>query len=103
MDSNGTKFHLLLGKDDWSRAKPGSQEWVRRSTRSIGSLQDLWKRSSDDAELTGLRWDADRNELTLAPQVFQFAASPRDRAPELSDRRGADRDRFANWYWIAVD
>jgi phage tail-like protein len=103
MDSNGTKFHLLLGKPDWDRAKPGAREWVRRTTRPIASLGELWNRSADDAELTGLRWDSESNVLTLAPQLFQFEPSAKDNPPRLRDRRGAGRDRFGNWYWIAED
>ncbi len=103
MDSNGTKFHLLLGKADWDRATPGAREWVRRTTRPIASLGELWKRSTDDAELTGLHWDSECCELTLAPQLFQVSASPKDRPPRLPDRRGAGRDRYGNWYWIAED
>lgn len=100
MDANGTKFHLLLGKKDWGRAKPAAREWARLTTKPSGSLAELWK-STDDAELTGLRWDSERNELTLAPQLFQFAPSARDTKPVLRDRRGAGRDRYGNWYWLA--
>ena len=100
MDANGTKFHLLLGSDDWGRAKPGAREWARLTTKSISSLAELWK-STNDA--TGLRWDSERNELTLAPQLFQFAPSASDKKPDLGDRRGAGRDRNSNWYWIAED
>ena len=99
MDANGTKFHLLIGERDWGRATPGAREWAARTTREIGTLAEL----VHDAELTGLRWDSERNELTLAAQLFQFAASARDRKPGLSDRRGAGRDRYGNWYWIAED
>jgi len=111
MDANGTRFHTLLGKDDWGRAKPGAREWARLTSpglnesppvlRPIGSLSELWKRSTDDAELTGLGWDSERNELTLAPQLFQFEPSAKVTKPALRDRRGAGRDRYGNWYWIA--
>lgn len=103
MDSNQTKFHLLLGKPDWERATPGAREWVRRTTNPIGSLAELWKRSDEDAELTGLRWDSESYELTLAPQLFQFEPSAKDQPPRFGDRRGAGRDRYGNWYWIAED
>jgi len=103
MDSNQTKFHLLLGKGDWERAIPGVSEWVGRTPRPIGPLGELWKRSAEDAELTGLRWDSEAYELTLAPQLFQFDSSPKDRPPRLPDRRGAGRDRYGSWYWIAED
>lgn len=103
MDSNQTKFHLLLDKPDWGRATPGASEWVRRTNRPIDSLIKLWNRSDEDAESTGLRWNRECYELTLAPKLFQFEPSTKDTAPRLRDRRGAGRDRYGNWYWIAED
>src|SRR5688572_9984021 len=101
MDANGTKFHLLLGKADWGRATPGAREWARLTSRPMPSLAQVFDGSAEDVDLAGLRWDAERNELTLAPQVFQFAPSQKDRVPQLSDRRGAGADRYGNRYWIA--
>jgi len=101
MDANGTKFHLMLGKDDWGGATPGASEWARLTSRPVRPLSELWADKSEDAELASLRWDSSRNELTLAPLLFQFSPSPKDNMPQLSDRRGAGRDRFGNWYWIS--
>lgn len=103
MDANGTRFHLLLGEGDWGRTTPGALEWARSTDEPIATLAELWDRSAEVAELTGLGWSADRGELTLAPQLFQFPPSATDRAPSLDDRRGAARDRYGNWYWIGVD
>ncbi|HEY3301930.1 MAG TPA: phage tail protein [Candidatus Binatia bacterium] len=111
MDANGTKFHLLLGRGDWSSAKPGAGEWARQTSRPLRSLAQIWEsrakdaqmreQPDEDADVAGLRWDSERDELTLATRLFQFAPAPKDRPPELSDRRGSDRDRYGNWYWIA--
>jgi phage tail-like protein len=73
MDANGTRFHLLLGRADWVACTPQPS------------------------------WDDERAEVTLEPLVFRFPAGAADRPPALADRRGADRDRFGNWYWIDRD
>src|SRR5262245_20379564 len=113
MDANQAKFHLMLGADDWGRATPGLTEWNRVAAaglkesppvvRNIASLAELWKRSSEDAELTGLDWDLDAYELTLAPQVFEFQSTASTAPLSIRDRRGAGRDRYGNWYWISDD
>ncbi len=90
MDANGTKFYLLLGKPDWQRCADG---------RGRG-LAALWASSEEERKAAEVHWNAERNELTLQPQLFQFAASANDRKPALGDRRGSAADRFGNWYWI---
>ncbi len=90
MDSNGTRFHMLLGKDDWGACL------IDRSTR----LADDWAGAPSDEVLRTRGWDSRRSELTLPAQVFRFTAAPRDAAPRLSNRRGAGADRYGNWYWI---
>lgn len=82
MDANGTRFHLLLGKGDW--------------LGDNGSGAAL-PRSSD------VQWDDQRKELTLFDRGFHFVASKAERKLEIDDRRGAARDRYGNWYWIAPD
>jgi phage tail-like protein len=71
MDANGTRFHLLLGKDDWATCT---------------------------GDNTG--WDDKRNELTLAPRLFRFQIPAQHTDPVVENRRGAARDRYGNWYWI---
>jgi phage tail-like protein len=91
MDVNGTRFHLLLGRDDWGR---------RCRTKS-GPLEESFVTSEKggDAELS---WDAQRNELTLGKRVFFFRSSPGNRPVEPGQRRGAAMDRFGNAYWISA-
>ena len=83
MDANGTRFHLLLGEPDW----------LRRT--------DVPAAIDSTTDGGGVAWIRERSEVTLRPIPFVFPAAPRDRAPSLDDRRGAARDRFGNWYWIA--
>ncbi|MBZ4417840.1 phage tail protein [Myxococcus sp. RHSTA-1-4] len=90
MDANGTRFHLLLGRDDWGRCSSGGR-----------LLSEAWA----DASGTGadIAWDALRAEVSLRAELFRFLAAPRDVPPKLEDRRGAARDRYGNFYWIDRD
>jgi phage tail-like protein len=74
MDVNGSRFALVLGKDDWLRCHRQRVDY-----------------------------DEQRDELTLRPDVFRFPSSPQTRPPQRSDRRGAGADVFGNWYWIGAD
>ncbi|MCP3137357.1 phage tail protein [Pyxidicoccus xibeiensis] len=92
MDANGTRFHLLLGRDDWGRC----------TSESGGRpLSEAWS----DPSGTGadVAWDAIRAEISLRAELFRFVAAPRDVPPKLEDRRGAARDRYGNFYWIGSD
>lgn len=92
MDANGTHFHLLLGQNDW-------EQCIDADTGV--ALGDAWSSSPFNEQMTNFGWDDARVELTLQPRLFQFVAAPKDTAPELSQRRGAGRDRYGNWYWIS--
>ena len=73
LDVNGTKHHLLLGESDWRFAAESSPR---------------------------LQWSPREQALRLKEQVFRFPRPPANQAPDLSQRRGAARDRFGNWYWV---
>jgi phage tail-like protein len=85
MDANGTRFHLLLGRDDWARC------------RTVGGVPAF------DSSAAQVEWVAARHEVTLWKQAFRFTAARGTRMDVGRDRRGAARDRFGNWYWIAPD
>lgn len=85
MDVNGTRFHLLVGKHDWM----GTQD--RAPIMS----------SSGSPPRQELCWDKTHAALSLRPLGFRFPTPPGDRLPHSEDRRGAGRDRYENWYWIA--
>jgi phage tail-like protein len=85
MDANRTRFHLLLGRQDWARCRDADD-------RPLG---ELWKR-----EPTDVAYDEEREELTLQPLPFRFPAGATATVLELQARRGAARDRYGNWYWI---
>lgn len=92
MDANGTRFHLLLGRDDWAQCFAGQSPHQER-------LKELWEQLPTEGG-SGFVWNAERNELTLEPRLFKFVAAPKDTFPLLENRRGAGRDRYGNWYWI---
>ena len=92
MDANGTKFHLLLGRDDWAQCLVDTPSGKK-------SLDEVWKFLPTETG-SGLSWNEERNDLTLEPRLFKFTAAPKDTFPTLENRRGAARDRFGNWYWI---
>jgi phage tail-like protein len=73
MDSNGTRFHLLYGNQDWAPLLPESGD---------------------------LYWDEAHAAVTLQPEIFRFPAPPGDQIPKVGNRQDADRDRYGNWYWL---
>jgi phage tail-like protein len=90
VDANGTRFHLLLGKNDWLSRPGACGAAASTSPVSAGGLP------------AGITWNDERREIMLTPLPFEFSPAPSDRAPTLDDRRGAARDRFGNWYWIDI-
>lgn len=90
MDANQTRFHLLLDTSDWARCTAPDGMSIFSSPESPVS------------------WVAERRVVTLRSELFQYVASSADTRPQLgtpdgndSDRRGADQDRFGNWYFIS--
>ena len=92
MDVNGARFELLLGRDDWGRCEDAGGH----------ALDALWQGAVEGATAP-VDWEDARQELTLRPDIFRFPAAALDRAPLPEDRRGAGRDRYGSWYWIAAD
>ncbi|HEY8561390.1 MAG TPA: phage tail protein [Pyrinomonadaceae bacterium] len=92
MDVNGTKYHLLLTRDDWARCRAGRKNEL---------LSEFWRRGG---EAEGkFDWDENAPGITLPKRIFKFTAAPKDEKPALEGRRGAARDRYGNWYWIEPD
>lgn len=82
MDVNGTRFHLIAGKDDWLECL--------KETSPYGSADATWVDQC--------------RALTLQPQLsFFFPRGLRDIPLQPSARRGAAFDRFGNRYWIGRD
>jgi phage tail-like protein len=73
VDANRTRFHLLLGERDWR----------------------------DRTTFSQVEWHAKHQDVILERRAFHFPAAEADRPPRIEDRRGAARDVYGNWYWIA--
>jgi phage tail-like protein len=89
MDANGSRFHLLLGREDWAECSVAGAK-----------LRDIWHASPPQPGAGKLSWRDERGELTLEQRLLRFVAAPRDTFPSLSNRRGAGGDRYGNFYWI---
>ncbi len=91
MDVNGTKFHLVFGRDDWGQCVPeGSDQ----------PLIALWE-SLDEEDKPALEWNYAEGNLRLTRHVPLFRPSVYDTGPlPIGLRRGAGRDRYGHWYWI---
>lgn len=86
IDSNQTRYHLLLGQDDWSRC-------------TTDAISGIFTRSANTLPL--FSWDQARSEMTLGVRLNVFHSSPGNVPPTIDQRRGAAQDRFGNFYWIA--
>lgn len=91
MDANGTRFHLLLGMDDWGACSVEDQSLT---------LRELWDGLPTGALLTRQGWDAARSELTLPAEVFELPVAQRNVEPLQEQRRGTAADAYGNWFWI---
>ena len=91
MDSNGTRFQMLLGKPDWASCRIENQPVT---------LGETWALVASDELLARHGWDAKRSELMLPTQVFRFPTIHKGAELSLAQRRGADADLYGSRYWI---
>ena len=81
MDVNQTRFHLVYGAQDWNPAQAAASP-------SVEPLFD---------------WNPCDATLSLHEELFVFPRLPGQTPLMIENRRGAARDRYGNWYWIAPD
>src|SRR5215472_19191853 len=86
MDSNQTRYHLLLGRPDWELC----------TTESGAKIFEF-----DTGNAPSFSWDPASSQVTLGVRVNLFPSAPGNVVPALDQRRGAAQDRYGNWYWIA--
>ena len=93
MDANGTKFHLLLGADDWG---------TRCVLAPTGQpLAGAFEAARNGQEVV-VSFNA-RNELTLGERITIFPTAPANKPPRPSQRRGAAVDELGEIFWISDD
>lgn len=88
MDVNGTRFHLVLGRDDWF-PQPAPTCPPDESGERPG--------------YPCAEWDRDTATVGLTRLAVTFPKRKHEAPPTDDDRRGAGRDRFGTWYWIGPD
>ncbi len=96
MNVNGARFHLLLGRADWSRSADSGDAGALL-------LDDWWNAAVSPLPRTVPAWDETRNEVTLQPILIDLGATPGEAALTLDARRGAAADRNGNVYRIGDD
>lgn len=100
MNVNGSRFDLLLGRDDWGRCLDGDG----RAARTLASAWDGASASPPVDPPEGLpAWDALRREISLRPRRIDLPATPAESPFTLDARRCASADRNGNVYRIGDD
>lgn len=91
MDVNGTRYHLLYGRDDWGQCLLEANEH---------NLTDLWSSKEESQLSVPLEWDDESASLRLTRELplVRLVKPAESLSPER--RRGAARDKYGNWYWI---
>ena len=86
IDSNQTRYQLLLGQGDWAECTTDGETSIFTGMEDFPAL---------------FSWDAARSETTLGVRINVFHSAAGNAAPTMSQRRGAAQDRYGNFYWIA--
>ncbi|HKV57939.1 MAG TPA: phage tail protein, partial [Ktedonobacteraceae bacterium] len=101
MDVNGTRFQLLLTQEDWANCIDVDEARDAGANGTRFRLQKLSQSWQSSCSEKGTTWDAQHAGLTLRALPFQFPAPVRGYPLPPESRRGAGRDHFGRWYWIA--
>jgi phage tail-like protein len=100
MNVNGSRFQLLLGRDDWGRCLDGDG----RDAMALATWWDAPAASPPVDPPEGLpAWDGMRGEITLGPRRIDLPATPAETPLSLASRRAASADRNGNVYRIGDD
>lgn len=98
MDVNGTHMHLLFGRADWGTLLHYSL--CDTDNYALRPLEEIW--TANNCIPPPVEWDgpAINGTLQLQRKTPIFQETNEVGEPDLSLRRGADRDQYGNWYWI---
>lgn len=100
MNVNGSRFDLLLGRDDWGRCLDGEGAHAR----ALSSWWDAARTSPpQDLDPSLPAWDADRREIGIRARLVELPATPAESPLTLDARRDASADRYGNVYRIGDD
>lgn len=100
MNVNGSRFHLLLGREDWGRCSDGD-------THEARTLRSWWDGAVSSPAITLdpklPAWDAELSELRLQSRLIELPATPGESPLSLDARRCAAADRYGNVYRVGDD
>ena len=97
MDVQGSQYHLIQGKADWARCVDSA------SSQALGGPWRDIVEGLPSATHTALEYDGTLQVLRLRRDTPLFRRAGRTLPMPESGRRGAGRDSYGNWYWIAED
>lgn len=93
MNVNGSRFHMLLGADDWGSCTSAAPKPVR--------LAQQWDALVQDPKFPA--YDSMSGQLTLLPLVEPIPDTPGEPRFTPADHRDAAADRNGNLYVVADD
>lgn len=99
-DPQGGRYHLLVGETDWRACPEPDETWAPSESR----WRERTVLADDHVHRPGMfEWDGTTGSLRLAHReaVSRQVTAAAVRRPD--ERRGADRDRYGNWYQVTGD
>ena len=97
MNVNGSRFELLLGREDWGRCRDGDGGGAH-------ALDAAWKGAVAtppvDPDPALPAWEPTRKEVILRPRLIELPATLAEQPFSLDARRPASADRNGNVYRI---
>ncbi|MEY2927037.1 MAG: hypothetical protein RL367_1514, partial [Pseudomonadota bacterium] len=95
MNVNGSRYHLLLGRDDWRQCS------FVGADQSVQLLGPAW--DSFAPPVQAVSWDKWKNQLSLAQIDATLPATPTETAYSPEDQRSSVADCNGNIYVIGED
>lgn len=93
-DANGSRFALVLGRQDWGQCRLDDPAWP-----GLPTLDALWS-SPTQHHAAPLSFDQDNAHVGLSERVSHFPAAKGDVPPSSAQRLGAAADANGNVYAI---
>lgn len=93
-DANGSRFALVLGRQDWGQCRLDNPSWP-----GLPTLDALWS-SKTQHNAAPLSFDPNQASIGLSERISHFPAAKGDVPPSPAQRLGAAADANGNVYAI---
>ncbi len=87
-DVNDTGYYMRYGLMDWGACRLEAND-------PAATLSTAWADTTPD-----IQWSPKNSAIALRKESYLFPTAPADNPVILSNRRGAARDAYGNWYWV---